>query len=84
MRADLVGDRDELRRLASDVRPPVRAAGLAGLMRIGAATESERSQLERLAAGDPAVQIARLRALQAADDPSRLRVPGTEYRERPF
>jgi len=74
VRADLVGERAELRRLASDVRPSVRAAGLAGLVRVGAATDVERAQLERLAAGDSAVQIARLRALQVAGDPACLRL----------
>jgi ATP:ADP antiporter, AAA family len=74
VRADLVGEPGELRRLASDVRPSVRVAGLAGLVRIGAATDVERAQLERLAAGDPAAQIARLRALQAAGDPGSLRL----------
>jgi AAA family ATP:ADP antiporter len=74
VRADLVGESDELRRLASDLRPPVRAAGLAGLVRIGAATETERAYLERMAAADPAVQIERLRALQAARDPGYLRL----------
>ena len=34
----------------------------------------ERAQLERLAAGDPTVQIARLRALEAAGDPAGLRL----------
>ena len=74
VRADFVGDPVELRRLASDLRPLVRAAGLAGLVRIGAATDVERAQLERLAAADPAIQIVRLRALQAAGDPARLRL----------
>src|SRR5207244_8288847 len=41
--ADLVGDADELRRLQSDLRARVRVAGLAGLVRIGAATDAERA-----------------------------------------
>jgi ATP:ADP antiporter, AAA family len=72
VRADLVGEPDELRRLASDLRPAVRAAGLAGLVRVGAATETERAHLERMAAADPAVQIERLRALQGTRDPGYL------------
>ena len=68
MRADLVGDADELRRLQSDLRARVRVAGLAGLVRIGAATDAERAHFERLAAADPMVQMARLRALQAGGD----------------
>jgi hypothetical protein len=50
----------------------VRVAGLAGLVRIGAATDVERAQLDRLAAADPAAQIARVRALQAAGEPASL------------
>lgn len=50
IRAELVGDEEELRRLASDVRASVRAAGLVGLVRMGAATAADRKQLERLAA----------------------------------
>ncbi|MDB4969686.1 MAG: lyase domain protein repeat-containing protein [Myxococcales bacterium] len=49
VRAEFVGDEDELRRLASDVRAPVRAAGLVGLMRLGAATAEDEKQLQRFA-----------------------------------
>jgi AAA family ATP:ADP antiporter len=82
VRADLVGEPEELRRLASDLRPPVRAAGLAGLVRIGAATETERAQLARMAAADPLVRIERLRALQAARDPGHLRLALTLLDDR--